>query len=273
MLTVCIAGKNEIAINGLNYLIKKYKNKIKICALPNPEDSGIDTWKKSFRKFCLKKNVKITNLSKLYKIKKLLFLSLEYSKIIDTDKFISNQLFNIHFSLLPKYRGMYTSVWPILNGDKYAGTTLHVLDKSIDGGNIISQKKFKISDTITSRTLYKKHMNNAFLLFKKNIKLLINNKFKKYPQKLNKGSYHSKNSLDFKKININFKNSAIKVSRQFRAFIFKEYQLPKFKNYYIKKIRILKTKSNLTAGKLISDKKKFLIISTIDFNVKLYKDC
>ena len=38
---------------------------------------------------------------------------------------------------------MYTSVWPILNGDKYAGTTLHVLDKSIDGGNIISQKNLK----------------------------------------------------------------------------------------------------------------------------------
>ena len=34
MLTVCIAGKNEIAINGLNYLIKKYKNKLKYAHCP-----------------------------------------------------------------------------------------------------------------------------------------------------------------------------------------------------------------------------------------------
>lgn len=272
MLTVCVAGKNEIAIKGLDYLIKNFKNKVKIYSLPNPEDEGKDNWQKSFKKFSLIKKIKITNLSKLYKIKKLLFISLEYSKIINPDKFISKNLFNIHFSLLPKYRGMYTSVWPILNGDDYSGVTLHIIDKSIDGGNIIDQKKFKLSDTITSEVLYQKYLNNAFLLFKKNIKLLINDKYISYSQKLDKGSYHSKKTIDFRKININFKCSAKKISRQFRAFIFKEYQLPKFKNFYIKKVIILKTKSNLTAGKLISDKKKFLIVSTIDFDLKLYKD-
>ena len=98
----------------------------------------------------------------------------------------------MYFLLLPKYRGMYTSVWPILNGDDYSGVTLHIIDKSIDGGNIIDQKKFKLSDTITSEVLYQKYLNNAFLLFKKNIKLLINDKYISYSQKLDKGSYHSK---------------------------------------------------------------------------------
>jgi len=273
MFTVCVAGKNEIAIKGLDYLIKNFKNKVKICSLPNPEDNGKDGWQKSFKKFSLKKKVKISRLSKLYKIKKLIFISLEYSKIINPDKFLSKNLFNIHFSLLPKYRGMYTSVWPILNGDKYTGTTLHIINKSIDGGNIIDQKKFTLSSTITSEVLYRKYLNNAFLLFKKNIKSLINNKYTSYSQKLKKGNYYSKKTINFNKIKINFNYSAKKVSRQFRAFIFKVYQLPKYKNYFIKKVIILKTKSNSIPGKLISDKKKFLIVSTADFDLKLYTDC
>ena len=35
---LCIAGKNQCAIDCLSFLIKKYKGKIKILALPNKTD-------------------------------------------------------------------------------------------------------------------------------------------------------------------------------------------------------------------------------------------
>ena len=56
---LCIAGKNQCAIDCLSFLIKKYKGKIKILALPNKTDDGFDRWQKSFKKFAKKKKFKL----------------------------------------------------------------------------------------------------------------------------------------------------------------------------------------------------------------------
>ena len=59
-------------------------------------------------------------------------------EIIKTKNFKSNKLFNLHFSLLPSYKGMHTSAFPILNGEKYSGVTIHKIDNGIDTGDIIA---------------------------------------------------------------------------------------------------------------------------------------
>ena len=106
-LTICIAGKNDIAVNGLRLLHSQYKEH-NICFLPNPVDDGF-SWLAAFaEKSRQELGVREQTLENLYHIKNLLFLSLEYSKIVKTTKFLTKKLFNIHFSLLPKYKGMYT---------------------------------------------------------------------------------------------------------------------------------------------------------------------
>ena len=48
---ICVAGKNNCAINALKIILKsKIKNK-KVLALPNKRDNGIDKWQPSFKKF------------------------------------------------------------------------------------------------------------------------------------------------------------------------------------------------------------------------------
>ena len=49
---------------------------------------------------------------------------------------------NLHPSLLPDYRGMAPQHWPIINGEKEAGITVHYVDEGTDTGNIILQYKF-----------------------------------------------------------------------------------------------------------------------------------
>ena len=53
---------------------------------------------------------------------------------------------NIHPSLLPKYRGRYSLVHAIFNGEKLTGITSHWLGKKIDSGRVISQRKIRISN-------------------------------------------------------------------------------------------------------------------------------
>ena len=92
----------------------------------------------------MKNNFRLISLSKLYKIKNLILISIEYEKIINIKKFLSNELYNFHFSLLPKYRGCHTNFYQIFNGEKNSGVTLHKIDGGIDTGPIIDQIKFPI---------------------------------------------------------------------------------------------------------------------------------
>lgn len=55
--------------------------------------------------------------------------------------------FNLHASLLPRYRGAAPINWAVINGDKVTGVTTFLLKHEIDTGDIIAQEKVEILDT------------------------------------------------------------------------------------------------------------------------------
>ena len=106
----CIAGKNQCSLDALSYLISRNdidKRNLSVCI--NSDDVGVDNWQPSLMKYANDNNILILSLNDLYNIKNLYFFSLEFDKIIKTKKFLSKNLFNFHFSLLPKYRGCHTN--------------------------------------------------------------------------------------------------------------------------------------------------------------------
>ncbi|MFZ2664353.1 MAG: methionyl-tRNA formyltransferase [Patescibacteria group bacterium] len=64
------------------------------------------------------------------------------------------RLINIHFSLLPKYRGSSPVQFAILNGDETTGVTFHMVDEKMDNGPILFQSGYKTNGTETSGDLY-----------------------------------------------------------------------------------------------------------------------
>lgn len=64
-------------------------------------------------------------------------------------------LINIHFSLLPKYRGASPVQSAILNGDGQTGITYQLMEKTLDTGPIIGQVEYKMTGIETSGELYK----------------------------------------------------------------------------------------------------------------------
>ena len=85
--------------------------------------------------------------------------------MLKNESFKSNNLFNFHFSLLPKYRGCHTNFYQILNGEKISGVSLHKIDKGIDTGAILDQITFKIKLNDTAYQNYLRLMDYSFLLF------------------------------------------------------------------------------------------------------------
>ncbi len=51
---------------------------------------------------------------------------------------------NLHFSLLPKYRGASPVAWSILNGEKITGVTIFELNEKMDSGDILAQQELEI---------------------------------------------------------------------------------------------------------------------------------
>lgn len=52
---------------------------------------------------------------------------------------------NVHASLLPKYRGAAPIHWAVINGEQETGISTMVMDKGLDTGDILLQKKIRIS--------------------------------------------------------------------------------------------------------------------------------
>lgn len=69
---------------------------------------------------------------------------------------------NIHYSLLPKYRGASPVQTAIVNGEKVTGTTIMQMDEELDHGNIILQQEVPIEINDTSAILLNK-LNEASL--------------------------------------------------------------------------------------------------------------
>jgi methionyl-tRNA formyltransferase len=62
--------------------------------------------------------------------------------------------FNLHASLLPKYRGAAPIQWAIINGETETGVTTFFLDEKIDTGKIILQERIPIGPEDTTETIH-----------------------------------------------------------------------------------------------------------------------
>ena len=85
--TVYVAGKNQCAIEALNFLINKKKN-FNLVTLLNKSDKGIDNWQKSFKKYSITNKIKIVKVEELYKINNLYLFSFEHEHLLKNELFL-----------------------------------------------------------------------------------------------------------------------------------------------------------------------------------------
>lgn len=268
---ICIAGQNSIAVKGLQLVAERYSQHA-ICYIPTPSDKSFNQWQPSLIKKAEELGITRVSLDEIYEEENLIFISLQFSEIIKTKKFKTKHLYNVHFSKLPKYKGVYTSIHPIRNGEQESGVTLHYIDDGIDTGDIIAQSIVNISINDTARDFYIKQLESAYLLFEDNLDQLVQNTILSYPQLAEGASYYSKSSINYSDIKFDLNKTAYEIHNQFRALNFREYQMPIYRDWQILKTNILEQKSTQKAGTLIEESEAHYIIATVDFDLKLIKD-
>jgi len=119
-----------------------------------------------------------------------LIFSLYYRKILkqnilDIPKF---GCINVHPAFLPEGRGPAPSLWAVLNGEEFGGSTMHYMVEGVDAGDIIDQKMAKIRG-MSGFDLNVYLSDCGFEIFKKNFEDILAKTNKRTPQDHDKATY------------------------------------------------------------------------------------
>jgi methionyl-tRNA formyltransferase len=104
-----------------------------------------------------------------------LVVAIAYGKIVKPDSLTLPKLgwLNIHFSLLPKYRGAAPVQRAILDGQVVTGVSIFQMEEGLDTGPIYCQKEFPISAEITGTQLLEYLATEGAELLLKAIDLIL----------------------------------------------------------------------------------------------------
>ena len=109
--------------------------------------------------------------------------------------------FNMHGSLLPKYRGRVPVNWAILHGEVETGATLHAMTEKPDDGAIVDQQAVPILPNDTALDVFHKVTCAAELTLNRCLPDLLAGTARMMPQDLSKGSYFGGRRAEDGKIN------------------------------------------------------------------------
>jgi len=164
---VIFMGTPDFAVPSLNALINN--NNFEVCLVVTQNDKKIGRKQiltpPPIKTIALENNIKVLQPLKITEIEDELkainpdfIVVVAYGKIIpqnilDIPKYGS---FNVHGSLLPKYRGAAVIQAPILNGDKETGVTVMQMDAGLDTGPILLQEEILLKKDETVDSLFEK---------------------------------------------------------------------------------------------------------------------
>ena len=194
------------------------------------KETGVKKWSKEHRIKCLTTNSlrgdKDKVIEQLNDSDVVVVIVADFSfmipvEIIKTPPF---GLVNVHFSLLPRWRGASPVQFAILNGDKTTGITFHLVSKEIDRGAIIGAIEYKIDDKPNAKELNDVLFKTAAKKLPKIIHNYVSGKIQPQPQNESLATYtysptQPKSTFVFKEDGrIDWRKPAMEIDRMVRAY-------------------------------------------------------
>ncbi len=177
-MRIVFMGTPEFAVSSLEILIKNGFDVVAVITAPDkPAGRGQKIKQSAVKEFAIKQQIKIlqpTNLKDSIFISELIALKADLQIVVafrmlpeiiwDMPKLGT---YNLHASLLPKYRGAAPINWAIINNEKETGLTTFKIKQVIDTGNILYREKINLNSDITAGELHDQLMKiGAELLLK-----------------------------------------------------------------------------------------------------------
>jgi methionyl-tRNA formyltransferase len=192
-LRIIFMGTPDFAVPSLDILIKNNYHVVAVITAPDkPAGRGRKLHQSAVKKYAVEHNLPVlqpTNLKSPEFLDELKTYRADLQVVV-AFRMLPEAVwrmprlgtFNLHASLLPKYRGAAPINWAIINGEKETGVTTFFLQQEIDTGEIIFQEKVSISDTDTAGTLHDKLMHIGAKTVLKTVQAIEKGTVKTYPQ-------------------------------------------------------------------------------------------
>src|SRR5687767_11725020 len=164
-MRVVFMGTPESAVRSLHRLIEDGHEVASVWTQPDkPAGRGDKIHPAPVKKFAVEHGLKLEQPTKLRTDEaKALFASYEadiavvvaYGRILPPAFLTAPRrgCINVHFSLLPKYRGAAPANWTIVNGEKQTGVTTMFIEEELDSGPILLQRETTVGETETAPQL------------------------------------------------------------------------------------------------------------------------
>ncbi len=164
-LRIVFMGTPEFAVTSLQFLFEEGYNIVGVVTAPDkPAGRGQQMAQSAVKLFALAHNLQVLQPEKLKDpafLDELNALKPDIQVVV-AFRMLPQQVwelpplgtFNLHASLLPKYRGAAPINRAIMNGEKETGATTFLLKHEIDTGNIVLQEKIAIADEDDAETVH-----------------------------------------------------------------------------------------------------------------------
>jgi methionyl-tRNA formyltransferase len=191
-------GYSEVGHDCLSLLLGQGRN---VVALVTHEDSpGEKIWFKTPAAAARERGVPVHTpekvgtpewVERIARMRPDLILSVYYRNMISTKVLALAPLggFNMHGSLLPKYRGRAPINWAVLHGEPRIGMTLHRMVREPDAGNIVDQEGVDIGPRDTAEQAFRKVLPCARRVLARQIDALLSGTAPEAPQDESQATY------------------------------------------------------------------------------------
>ena len=163
---------------------------------------------------------------------------------------------NLHFSLLPAYRGAAPAQRALLNGETQTGVTVFQLDKGMDTGPIYTQESIEIEPWWRSFELLQHLADLGPGVVQKSFEMIKNQE----SPKVQEGAASIAAKIDKAEARLDFTNEVNKVSNSVRAFTYEPgaWTLWKGEPFKICSTRISSTSKGVVGEVSVIDKSVFV---------------
>lgn len=218
---IAFCGTPEFSVPTLDLLFHHPNiNILKVISMPDrPAGRGMELKSPEVIEFAKEKKIPFIQTENINKERDLIHelreLDLDFVVVIAFAQFLGSDLlsmgkmgcFNIHTSILPKYRGAAPIQYAIMNGDNETGVSIQKMVKKMDAGDLVHFHKIKISPTETTGLLYTRLKFQAALAMNDFIFKLLSDEITYTPQDESQVTYAP--TLQKEHGHINFKEKKV----------------------------------------------------------------
>lgn len=155
-MKILFLGTPKIAVFSLKKLVESNRFDIEVLtSCDKPKGRGYKLACSEVKEYALKNNLRIyqpENIKDTCFLKEISQKKFDLAVVVSFGQILPEEFINlpkhgsinVHFSLLPKYRGAAPVNWAIINGESKTGISIIYIEKELDKGDIILQKEESI---------------------------------------------------------------------------------------------------------------------------------